>query len=65
MELADLGKGDHAGFGRGFDLPRDGFVPLQGEMRSQVVVVFNVALENAGKMALAERDDMSHPFPLN
>ena len=62
VQAAHLRDGDHTGIPR-LDLPWDGCVPLQREMRAGLVVVVDVGFENPAEMALAKDDDVIQTFP--
>ena len=64
MQAAHLRDGDHTAIPR-LDLPWDGCVPLQREMRAGLVVVVDVGFKDSAEVALPKNDDMIQTFPPN
>jgi len=58
MQPADLRKRNHSAAIRKLDLPFDGRVSFQGQVRSRVQVVIEVRSEDATEMSFVENNDM-------
>jgi len=58
MQSADLRKRNHSAAIRRLDLPFDGRVSFQSQVRSRVQVVIEVRSEDATEMSFVENDDM-------
>ena len=58
MQPADPRNGDHLTLGGWLYLSPEGRIPIQREVRAEVVVIGNVVLEDAPKMEFSENDQV-------